>query len=226
MKLSGIFGGTFDPVHLGHLRIASDLLDYLSMDEIRFIPCGMPPHRQAAFAPADTRLEMLRAATASQSGFVVDDRELRRPGPSYSIDTLESLCAEMPDRRPGLILGMDAFLGFDTWHRWQDILQLAHLIVVTRPGAAMPDQGAMAELYARRRVDQPAALLSEDAGRVVLCAAAQLEISSSAIRQLVSSGRDPRFLVTGAVRQIISDSGCYRKEKLKKNTSKEVHFSA
>ena len=138
MNPIGIFGGTFDPIHYGHLRTAFELLQALRLGELRFMPAGNPPHREQPMASAEQRVAMVRAATAGQPGFTVDDRETRREGPSYSVDTLAGLRAEHPTRPLCLIVGMDAFLGLPKWHQWQDILKLAHLVVAHRPGWRAP----------------------------------------------------------------------------------------
>lgn len=134
MRPIGIFGGMFDPIHYGHLRTAFELLQSLDLEEVRFIPCGDPPHRADTFADAAFRLHMVRLATMAEPGFTVDDRELRRQGPSYSVDTLASLRGEFPGRSLCLITGMDAFLGLPGWHRWDEILDFAHIVVAHRPG--------------------------------------------------------------------------------------------
>lgn len=209
MSPMGVFGGTFDPIHYGHLRTAFEMLQALRFDEVRFIPCGDPPHRGATFASSLVRLQMVKLALAGQDGFTVDDRELRRAGPSYTIDTLLELRGEFPRRPLGLIIGMDAFLGLSAWHRWEEILGVAHIIVAHRPGWKAPDMGALGELIAEfgtHRVDD---LHGELCGRVHIHAVTQLEISSTEIRDLVAGDRDPRFLMPDAVRDHILHSGCY-----------------
>jgi nicotinate-nucleotide adenylyltransferase len=206
----GIFGGMFDPVHVGHLRTAFELLTGCGWSELRFIPCGTPPHRPPAQSSSEFRLQLLRAAVAGEPRFVVDERELRRPGPSYMVDTLASLRAECGAVPLCLALGADAFLGLPAWHRWQRLIELAHIVVVHRPGWQIPAAGALAEFTAERRAAQADDLNRQSAGLVWMQPVTQLEISSSAIRALVASGGDPKFLVPEAVRQIILDSGCYR----------------
>jgi nicotinate-nucleotide adenylyltransferase len=205
----GAFGGTFDPIHYGHLRTALELLEAVGFSEIRFLPTGNPPHRNGTHADAGTRMSLVRAATAGEPRFVVDGRELLREGPSYSVDTLGDLRAEFPQRPISLIVGMDAFLGLAQWHRWERILELAHLVVAHRPGWRAPDSGLLGELLAERRTDRPADLLEMRAGRIYIRAVTQLEISSSAIRELVRSGRDPRFLVPDPVCRLLAELGCY-----------------
>ena len=151
MRPIGIFGGTFDPIHYGHLRTAFELLQTLQFAEVRFIPCGDPPHRGVTQASAALRLDMVRLATRKEPGFVVDERELQRDGPSYSIDTLVSLREEFPDRSLCLITGMDAFLGLSSWHRWDEIMNFAHIVVAHRPGWQVPEDGALGALLGDRR---------------------------------------------------------------------------
>lgn len=207
----GVFGGTFDPIHFGHLRTAFEMLQALRFGEVRFMPCGSPPHRGTPIASAELRLRMVQVATAGQQGFVVDDRELQRDGPSYSVDTLTALRAEFPLRPIGLIIGMDAFLGLPKWHQWREILQLAHIIVAHRPGWRAPDIGPLGELLADRGTHRIGDLHQAKAGHIFIHDVTQLEISSTEIRELVAVGRDPRFLMPDAVRDIIATSGCYRR---------------
>ena len=209
MNPMGIFGGTFDPLHYGHLRTAFEMLQALRFDEVRFMPCGNPPHRGKTFANADLRLEMVKLATAGQPGFVVDDRELQRDGPSYSVDTLTTLRADFPDRQLALIIGMDAFLGLPKWHHWQNILELSHIVVAHRPGWRAPDIGPLGSLLADRGTHRIDNLHEKRAGHIFIHDVTQLEISSTEIRELVAVGRDPRFLMPDAVRDIIRSSGCY-----------------
>ena len=205
----GIFGGTFDPIHLGHLRTGFELLQLLSLAEMRWIPVGDPGHREPPIASAELRLAMLRAAVADQPGFTVDDREMRRKGPSFTVDTLEELRAELPGRPLCLVLGMDAFLGFTRWRRYDDILGLAHLVVAHRPGWERPSTGPLGGLLAARGTTLAADLQQAVAGRIYVHAVTQLEISSTGLRDIITTGRDPRFLVPEPVRTIIVETGCY-----------------
>jgi len=205
----GVFGGTFDPIHYGHLRTAFEMLQALRFDEVRFMPCGNPPHRGEPYADADLRVEMVRVATEGQHGFVVDDRELQREGPSYSVDTLSALRAEFPLRPIGLIIGMDAFLSLPKWYHWREILQLAHIIVAHRPGWRAPDMGPLGDLLADRGTHRIGDLHQAKSGHIYIHDVTQLEISSSDIRELVAVGRDPRFLLPDKVRDVIERSGCY-----------------
>jgi len=209
MSPIGIFGGTFDPIHYGHLRSAFEMLQVLRLSEVRFFPSGDPPHRGSTYATAQLRLEMVRAATAGQPEFVVDDREMRRAGPSYTIDTLISLRKEHPDASLGLIVGMDAFLGLTSWHRWDELLDLAHIVVAHRPGWRAPDIGALGDIIDRHGTHHVDDLHDNTHGQIHIHAVTQLEISSTEIRDIVAAGRDPRFLMPDVVRDIIVDNHCY-----------------
>lgn len=209
MSPIGIFGGTFDPIHYGHLRTAFEMLQALRFAEVRFVPSGDPPHRGETYATAEQRLEMVAAATRNEARFVVDDRELQRSGPSYTVDTLASIREEQPDVPMGLILGMDAFLGLDRWHRWGELLNFAHVVVAHRPGWRAPDYGPLGELIETHGTHRIEDLHETPANRIHIHAVTQLEISSTEIRELVMAGRDPRFLMPDVVRDVIMNSSCY-----------------
>jgi nicotinate-nucleotide adenylyltransferase len=205
----GIFGGTFDPIHFGHLRTAFEILHALQLQSVRFVPAGDPPHRDPPRVDAATRLALVRAAVADQPGFVVDEREVRRGGPSYSVLTLGELRRELPATPLCLIVGMDAFLGLPTWHRWTELLDLAHVVVAPRPGWTAPDTGVLGRLLAERRALKPAELQGSVAGRILLQPVTQLEISSSELRALLASGQDARYLCPDAVCEQIRRRACY-----------------
>jgi len=209
MRPIGIFGGTFDPIHYGHLRSAFEMLQALDFEEVRFIPCGDPPHRGVTYATAEQRSQLVELAIEGQDGFIADDRELTRGGLSYTVDTLESLRKEFPGRSLGLIVGMDAFLGLPGWQRWDEILDIANIIVAHRPGWKAPDIGALGRLISDFGTHRVKDLHTATAGRVHIHAVTQLEISSTEIRDLVAAGRDPRFLMPDAVRDEILNSGIY-----------------
>ncbi len=209
MKPLGIFGGTFDPIHFGHLRTAFELLGVLGLGEMRFVPAGQPPHRDTPRADAALRLALVEAAIADQPGFVLDDREVRRTGPSYMVLTLRELRAEFPGRPLCLVLGMDAFLGLPQWHEWRELLVLAHVVVAHRPGWRVPVEGPLGGLLASHRTDRVADLHESPAGRILVHAVTQLEISSTELRGLLAAGHDPRYLVPEAVRTLLRDTGSY-----------------
>jgi nicotinate-nucleotide adenylyltransferase len=156
---------------------------------------------------------MVRATIADQPAFVVDDREIRRGGMSYSVDTLTEMRAEFPNRSLCLLLGMDAFLGLPNWHRWREILDLAHVVVATRPGWKAPTMGPLGAVMVDRGTGTIRELHEKLAGRIYIHANTQLEISSTELRQLIIAGRDPRYLVPDAVRQIIRETRCYAQKQ-------------
>jgi nicotinate-nucleotide adenylyltransferase len=205
----GLFGGTFDPIHYGHLRTAFELWQSLKLSQVRFLPTGDPPHREAPLTTPELRLQMVSAAIAGISAFVVDDREMRRTGVSYSVDTLTELRREFPTRSLCLLLGMDAYLGLPNWHRWREIFDLAHVVVAHRPGWKAPITGPLGEVMVDRGTGSVRDLHDAVAGRVYVHAVTQLEIASTDLRQLILSGRDLRYLVPDAVRELIVSTGCY-----------------
>jgi nicotinate-nucleotide adenylyltransferase len=191
------------------MRTAFEMLQALRLAEVRFIPAGAPPLRDSPLADARLRLAMVRAAIDGQAGFVVDDREVRREGPSYTVLTLAELRREHPDRSLCLIVGMDAFLGLPKWHQWREILQLAHVVVAHRPGWRAPTSGPLGELMVDRGTGRINDLHEALAGRIFIHPVTQLEIASTDLRNIIASGRDPRYLMPDAVRDIISETGCY-----------------
>ena len=216
MRPFGVFGGMFDPIHFGHLRTAHELHELLGLEAVAFVPAGDPPHRAAPLADAATRLAMVRAATADDPRFLVDDRELRRRGPSYTVLTLEELRAERVGQPLVLIMGMDAYAGIERWHRAGDLLSFAHIVVALRPRAPLPLDGLAARLLQDRRAPDISSLASRPAGFVYLCENTQLDLSSSAVRAIVAAGRDPRYLMPEAARRIILATGSYARPGEKK----------
>jgi nicotinate-nucleotide adenylyltransferase len=206
----GILGGTFDPVHLGHLRTALDVCEALALDEVRLIPCHLPPHRGRPVASSVQRVKMLEAAVRDYPAFVVDQRELGRDGPSYSFDTLTSLRAELGAQGICLLIGMDAFRCLTSWHRWRELIELCHLVVMTRPGAEIPAQGELADFIWRRKVASAGDLRQQSAGRLLFQPVTRLEISATDIRSRLAEGRSVGFLVPEAVREIINKEGLYQ----------------
>ncbi len=209
MKLLGIFGGTFDPVHSGHLRAMLELRDTLSLDQLIVMPCGVPAHRPPPVAPAEARVAMLEAALNDFEGAVIDRRELERDGVSYTVDTLLAMKDESPGTSLCLLLGQDAFLGLPGWHRWSELFGLAHIAVARRPGGSLLMPPPLADAVRGRRCDSPAELRASESGRVIFCETSQLEISSSWLRSQVAAGRSLRWLVPSSVAKLIEANGWY-----------------
>jgi nicotinate-nucleotide adenylyltransferase len=194
-----IFGGTFDPVHLGHLRVAWEAAEQLDA-EVHLVPASVPPHRSQPVASAQQRLAMLRAALAGQQRLGLDERELRRNGPSYTVDTLIELRGEIGPSRPlVLLVGADAWAGLPSWHRWRELFDLAHIGVLTRAGQRAGEPTALAEEASPRRVDRVSVLAASAAGRVIDLHVSALDISATHIRNELAAGREPRYLVANAL---------------------------
>jgi len=209
MKPVGILGGTFDPIHNGHLRLALNLYERIGLAEVRLVPLHRPPHREGPVAADDLRLEMVRAAVAGTPGLVADDRELQRGGISYTVDTLVSMREEFGDRPLCLILGMDAFCGLPHWHRWELLPELAHLVVARRPGTEKAEKGPAGQLLRERATEDSSTLFNRPAGRILLSPVPLLDISASQIRGMVAAGRNPRYLLPDAVLDVIRRCGLY-----------------
>ena len=213
----GIFGGTFDPIHYGHLRLAEEAAERLKLGEVRFIPAGSPPHRTAPGAPAADRLAMAKLATAGNDRFAVDDREVRRAGPGYTVDTLTTLRADLGANRPlALLMGADAFLDLATWSRWEQLFALAHIVVAYRPGFPVDSWHTrmpvpLAREYGTRLAQQPLAVHLAPAGGVFVLPIAELDISATGIRDAVSRGMSARYLLPDSVVDYIEAKQLYRK---------------
>jgi len=190
----GIFGGTFDPVHSGHIAIAQDFQRLLQLDDMRLVPCRLPPHRDAPSANDADRLAMLKLACANTT-LTVDDRELQREGLSYTIDTLASLRAELGhDCALVLCLGSDAFAKLDTWHRWQMLVNLAHIAVATRANCLPALNPAVCDVLAQRQTHDASELKKSAGGRIYLAQLSQIPVSSTQVRQELAAHRNSRDL--------------------------------
>ncbi|WP_150803191.1 nicotinate-nucleotide adenylyltransferase [Pseudomonas fluorescens] len=206
----GVLGGTFDPVHIGHLRSALEVAGSLELDELRLTPSARPPHRGTPQVSAVDRLAMVECAVAGIAPLVVDARELQRDKPSYTIDTLELMRAELAaDDQLFLLLGWDAFCGLPTWHRWEELLQHCHILVLQRPDADSEPPDALRNLLAARSVSDPLALKGPS-GQIAFVWQTPLAVSATQIRQLLASGKSVRFLVPDAVLAYIDAHGLYR----------------
>ncbi len=205
-------GGTFDPVHYGHLRLAEEMAEAVGLARVLFIPAGQPPHRGAPRTESPHRLAMVRRAVAGNPRFAADSREVDSPRPSYTVDTLTALRAELGDARPlWLLTGADAFLGLPTWHEWQLLFGLANIIVATRPRAqplaadALPD--TLRDAVSHRLVADAGD--AGPAGSVLLRPMTPLDISATAIRDTLGRGRSARYLLPDAVLDYIHEHHLY-----------------
>ena len=211
----GIFGGTFDPVHYGHLRLAEESLDALNLGAVRWIPAGQPARRASPRVGAEERLNMVRLAIAGNPRFELDAAEVEAAQPSYTVPTLERLrrLEVVGEIRPlVLLLGTDAFAGLEDWHRWTALFDLAHIAVAHRPG--FPIDGdrlppALADIFRARFCAEPASLNTAPAGRIFSFAMTPLDISATKIRTLLSKGQSTRYLMPDAVIDFIQKHNFY-----------------
>ena len=210
----GLFGGTFDPIHFGHLRLAEEAIDHLGLAGVRWIPAGQPPHRGTPQVTAQQRLEMVLRSTRKNARFSVDSAEVEAPVPSYTVHTLERLRSELGHQQPlVLLVGADAFAGLASWHRWRDLFALAHIAISHRPGfqvetASLPHE--LATEVADRRLADPATLGLAPAGSIVTFAMTQLAISATQIRKLLANGLSARYLLPDAVLDYIDLNQLYK----------------
>ena len=212
MSMIGIFGGTFDPVHNGHLETIQYVRQSLKLEQVRLIPLGHAVHRQQPIASASQRVEMLNAATINLEGLVVDDREINRPGGSYTVDTLESLRQDFPGKSLCLIIGTDAFNGFETWKTPDKILSLSHLVVMQRPAT---DKDSVQteftkQLLKTRQAETEEELQLNDSGKILFVQVPQIDISSTMIRSMLSQHETINQLLPGAVERLIRQWQLYQ----------------
>lgn len=210
MPAIGILGGTFDPVHCGHLCLAVEMRRRLGLDTVRLVPASEPRLRASPVASATERRNMLRAAVAGLGALVVDERELERAGPSYTVDTLGEVRREHPGEPLCFIVGLDAFLRLDEWERWEEIPVLAHLAVARRAGVSPPGQGPIARLLRERGTADPAALRRRPAGLVHVADLPLPDVSASEVRRRLVRGLRVDGLVPPAVLEVIERQGSYR----------------
>lgn len=213
----GVLGGTFDPIHFGHLRLGQEALEQCGLARVHFIPAGTPPHRNAPHAEARHRLAMTRLALQGNAAFVLDEREIRLNTPCYTVNTLASLRAELGEQQPlCLLMGGDAFLQLHTWHEWQKLFGLAHIVVMQRAGAQplgnamhQADPALLAEYRARLAPGAPA-LHEAPAGSILAIDMPALEISATSIRSRCAEDRSIRYLLPDAVADYIHTHELYR----------------
>ena len=210
----GILGGTFDPIHHGHLRLAEEVADSLGFSQVRIIPARIPPHRATPSVTSAHRLEMVRLACSGNPRFRVDERECLREGPSYTVDTLTELRAELgSEQQLCLLMGVDAYLALMTWSRWEQLFELSHIVIAQRPGFDL-DAGqlppALAREHLARRTRDGVDLRDDPVGRVLAIDIPPLEISATAIRAALREGRSVRYLLPDAVLDYIDRNRLYK----------------
>ncbi|MCW8886307.1 MAG: nicotinate-nucleotide adenylyltransferase [Motiliproteus sp.] len=204
-------GGTFDPIHNGHLRTALEIRQLLGNDEIRLIPCHVPVHRGLPGSTSEQRLQMAELAVAEEPGLVVDDRELISPQANYSIHTLQSLRSQIGEQTSlCMVMGMDSYLTLPSWHRWQEFLDYAHLLVVQRPGWKFSNGDPMQSWTEQHLVDDIDLIRKRPCGHVLLYQLTPLGISATQVRDLVGANQSPRYLIPDPVWNYIREQGLYR----------------
>ena len=208
--LVGVFGGTFNPVHYGHLRSALELVERLQLEQLRLMPSASPPHRDAPECSAERRAAMVELAVTGEPRLVCDAREMQRPGKSYTIDSLIELRGELGTRQ-GLcmVLGCDAVQDIATWHRWQELLDWAHIVIIARPGWQLPRAGKLAQWLKAHQLESPELLRQRPCGGIVIEELRPLAISSTEIRDLLASGRSARYLMPQSVLDYIHTHTLY-----------------
>jgi nicotinate-nucleotide adenylyltransferase len=205
----GILGGTFDPIHFGHLRTAIELHQALDLAEVRLIPCYQPVHRKLPIASPEQRLEMAYCAVHDEPALTIDNCEIERQRPSYTIETLEILRQKFPQTPLCLIMGIDAFLGFPSWHRYEEILALAHLVIAHRPQYQIPSSGIVTSLLKERLKHNAVAIHESLGGHIILHPVTPLEISATDIRKQIATSQNPRYLLPNNVYKYIQQHGVY-----------------
>lgn len=215
----GILGGTFDPIHFGHLRAALELYEILKLDEMRLIPCQNPPHRNTAITDSAHRFKMVSLAVEN-SPLSVDDREMNRKGPSYTFDTLSSLRQEFPVANFYMVLGVDAFLGLHTWHQWEKLIQLTNIVIVHRIGWTFPKDGPMADflnehIMTVREENEEVGTVHHlfRSGKIFTQDITTLDIQASRIRSKIALGESPQFLLPDKVMNYIQTNGLYQEKR-------------
>jgi nicotinate-nucleotide adenylyltransferase len=211
----GVLGGTFDPVHMGHLRLAEELADGIGLSKVRFIPSGTPPHRGPPRVAGVHRLEMVRLGIAGNPMFETDDREIRRQGVCYTFDTLNELRAEVGDRPLCLLMGSDAFSALTTWHRWEELFDMAHIVVAHRPGFSLQElqsslPGPLRKIYLQRLTTSTGILRRDSGGAVYAREVTALDIAATKIRGLLAGGTSARYLVPDSVLDYIDSNHLYK----------------
>ncbi|WP_223670108.1 nicotinate-nucleotide adenylyltransferase [Kangiella shandongensis] len=204
-----ILGGTFDPVHFGHLRMTQEMLNRFPHANVSLMPAAYPPHRPEPGATPQQRIEMLQLVLAQYPQLGVDARELERQEPSYSVVTLREIRQEVADDCVVFLMGTDAFAKLDQWYEWQKLIKLTNILVVGRPSSELPTTGTVADFYHQYALDDLSELPSYSHGKIGFCQMPQLDISSSYIREQINQGFSPRFLLPDGILDYMYQHGLY-----------------
>jgi nicotinate-nucleotide adenylyltransferase len=218
-EMIGVYGGTFDPIHFGHLRPALDVVEAFKLEKCHFIPCSIPHHRMSPSASSEQRLEMVAAGIAAENRFILDSREINRNGISYTVDTLESIRNEVKHSKIlCLIIGIDVFIKFGQWHRWNEILSLCHIIVTHRPGwdaaqilGSNQMSAELSQVIKRNLVTKEVELKEIQSGKIIFQSVTQLDISATKVRKLLAAKKSIQYLVPDEVIKIIKNQNIYVK---------------
>lgn len=208
-KPTVLFGGTFDPVHYGHLRCAEEARLKLGLESLSLLPAGHPAHRQQPQASTDQRLDMLRLAQTEFPGLELDLTEIKREGPSYMVETLVEIRSLSPDNAVLLLIGQDAANALDRWHRWQELFSLAHIVILTRPGSSVDYKPALAQQINQRLVDEVVSLTSSPAGCVLQLEVCAIDVCATTIKSMIRLGRSPQSMLPAVVLAYIERQGLY-----------------
>jgi nicotinate-nucleotide adenylyltransferase len=206
----GILGGTFDPIHHGHLRLALEMSERLGLEKVHLIVSAKPPHRQTPRTPAEMRFEMVKLAIKNEKTLIADDREMRRIRPSYTVETLLEMREEIGENKSlCLILGMDAFLGLPTWFEWEKLLELTHLVITQRPEINQCFSEPLQKLLQKHQIENKLKLQEKSKGYILFEAVPMLNISATQIRQCFLEKKNPHYLLPESVLTFISQQGLY-----------------
>ncbi|MGB0445394.1 MAG: nicotinate-nucleotide adenylyltransferase [Porticoccaceae bacterium] len=205
-----LLGGTFNPIHFGHLNLANCLVDYLQVESVRMIPCAIPPHRETPSVSAEQRLAMLQLAIDDHPLLTSDDLELRKSTPSYSIETVQQIRQQVGEETPLFFcIGMDSLLTIDSWHHWQQLLDYCHLAICPRPGYKLPIKGHLAEWIEQNLCDDIERVKTLAQGCLHLCKIPLKDISSTAIRDSIKCAQSIDHLTPKSVVNFITKHSLY-----------------
>lgn len=205
----GVYGGTFDPIHFGHLRTALEVKEVFGLEQMRLIPCALPAHKTSPDTASEKRLAMLALAIQNQQGLIIDRRELDRTGVSYMVDTLQSIRNEIADQSLLLVMGTDAFHSITSWHQWKNLFDYAHIVVITRPHAGPSLSPPLSGWLNAKSTQNKKDLANKPAGCLFFQPVTQLDISATAIREIIATNKNPNYLLPNKVIDYIKQHKLY-----------------